>query len=115
MGDTDEPRPSHNPDRRLAAHPERNLAVETRPHRRRGRAAGTLGVRPMSDALAARAAGIELLLLDVDGVLTDGGIVYADDGTEIKRFHVRDGSGLKLWQLAGKRAAIVSGRSSPVV
>jgi 3-deoxy-D-manno-octulosonate 8-phosphate phosphatase (KDO 8-P phosphatase) len=65
--------------------------------------------------LAERAARIELLLLDVDGVLTDGGIVYADNQVEIKRFHVRDGSGLKLWQLAGKRAAIVSGRTSPVV
>jgi 3-deoxy-D-manno-octulosonate 8-phosphate phosphatase (KDO 8-P phosphatase) len=65
--------------------------------------------------LAARAARVELLLLDVDGVLTDGGIVYTDDGVELKRFHVRDGSGLKLWQLAGKRAAIVSGRDSPAV
>ena len=65
--------------------------------------------------LADRAARIELLLLDVDGVLTDGAIIYADNGVELKRFHVRDGSGLKLWRLAGKRAAIVSGRSSPVV
>jgi 3-deoxy-D-manno-octulosonate 8-phosphate phosphatase (KDO 8-P phosphatase) len=65
--------------------------------------------------LAERAAKIELLLLDVDGVLTDGGIVYADDGRELKRFHVRDGSGLKLWQSAGKRVAIVSGRTSPTV
>ena len=68
----------------------------------------------MSD-LATRAAKIELLLLDVDGVLTDGSIVYADDGAEIKRFHVRDGSGLKLWHLAGKRSAIVSGRKSRAV
>ncbi len=65
--------------------------------------------------LADRAAQIELLLLDVDGVLTDGSIIYADDRSELKRFHVRDGSGLKLWQMAGKRAAIVSGRKSPVV
>src|SRR5215213_2408004 len=69
----------------------------------------------MALSLAERAAKIELLLLDVDGVLTDGGIVYADNGVELKRFHVRDGSGLKLWQLAGKRAAIVSGRNSPAV
>ncbi|MFO0798860.1 MAG: HAD hydrolase family protein [Gemmataceae bacterium] len=68
----------------------------------------------MSD-LAARAARIRLLLLDVDGVLTDGRVVYADDGTEVKRFHVRDGSGLKFWRDAGKRAAIVSGRSSSAV
>lgn len=69
----------------------------------------------MAQSLAERAAKIELLLLDVDGVLTDGGIIYSDDRSELKRFHVRDGSGLKLWQSAGKRAAIVSGRSSPAV
>jgi 3-deoxy-D-manno-octulosonate 8-phosphate phosphatase (KDO 8-P phosphatase) len=68
----------------------------------------------MSD-LAARAAKIELLLLDVDGVLTDGSIMYTDAGAEVKRFHVRDGSGLKLWHLAGKRSAIVSGRKSQAV
>jgi 3-deoxy-D-manno-octulosonate 8-phosphate phosphatase (KDO 8-P phosphatase) len=65
--------------------------------------------------LAQRAARIQLLLLDVDGVLTDGSVVYADDGTELKRFHVRDGSGLKFWHAAGKRSAIVSGRSSRAV
>ncbi len=68
----------------------------------------------MSD-LTERAAKIELLLLDVDGVLTDGSIVYTDAGAEIKRFHVRDGSGLKLWHISGKRSAIVSGRSSKAV
>jgi 3-deoxy-D-manno-octulosonate 8-phosphate phosphatase (KDO 8-P phosphatase) len=68
-----------------------------------------------SHDLADRAARVELLLLDVDGVMTDGGIAYTDGGAELKRFHVRDGSGLKLWQLAGKRAAIVSGRNSPAV
>src|SRR4051812_8476182 len=65
--------------------------------------------------LSARVARVELLLLDVDGVLSDGGITYADDRIELKRFHVRDGSGLKFWQLAGNRAAILSGRKSPVV
>ncbi|MBY0456464.1 MAG: phenylphosphate carboxylase subunit delta, partial [Gemmataceae bacterium] len=68
-----------------------------------------------SPDLAARAAKIELLLLDVDGVLTDGRIVYSDDGRELKSFHVRDGSGLKLWHAAGKRSAIVSGRRTPAV
>src|SRR5438552_15173081 len=68
-----------------------------------------------ADELISRAARIRLLLLDVDGVLTDGSIVYADDRTELKRFHVRDGSGLKLWRLAGNRAAILSGRTSPAV
>ncbi len=65
--------------------------------------------------LQQRCAGIELLALDVDGVLTEGGIIYGDNDVEIKAFHVRDGSGLKLWQKAGKRSAIVTGRRSRVV
>jgi YrbI family 3-deoxy-D-manno-octulosonate 8-phosphate phosphatase len=65
--------------------------------------------------LAERCSGIELLIVDVDGVLTDGGITYADDGAEIKQFHVRDGSGLKIWHRLGKRAAIITGRKSRVV
>jgi 3-deoxy-D-manno-octulosonate 8-phosphate phosphatase (KDO 8-P phosphatase) len=64
---------------------------------------------------AERFARIELLLLDVDGVLTDGRIVYTDGGQEIKAFHVRDGSGIKYWRRSGKRAAILSGRASAVV
>jgi 3-deoxy-D-manno-octulosonate 8-phosphate phosphatase (KDO 8-P phosphatase) len=71
---------------------------------------------PLTPAeLRDRAARIELLLLDVDGVLTDGRIIYDSHGNEIKHFHVRDGSGLKLWQQKGKRAAIVSGRTSSAV
>ncbi len=70
---------------------------------------------PQPLSLFERVAKIELLLLDVDGVLTDGSVVYSDSGFELKRFHVRDGSGLKFWQLAGKRAAIISGRRSSAV
>lgn len=69
----------------------------------------------MPEDLAARVARVELLLLDVDGVLTDGGIIYSDAGEELKRFHVRDGSGLKVWRQAGMRAAIVTGRASAAV
>jgi len=65
--------------------------------------------------LQERCARIELLVLDVDGVLTDGGIIYSDNDTEIKKFHVRDGSGLALWRKVGKRAAIITGRRSKVV
>src|SRR5947209_14562821 len=65
--------------------------------------------------LTERCAGIELLVVDVDGVLTDGRIIYADDGTELKQFHVRDGSGIKLWRECGKRAAVLTGRQSAVV
>ena len=70
---------------------------------------------PNQTHLAERASRVELLLLDVDGVLTDGSVVYSDSGEELKRFHVRDGAGLKVWRAAGKRAAIVSGRASAAV
>lgn len=66
-------------------------------------------------ALRERCRPIEVLLLDVDGVLTDGSIVYTDGGKEIKAFHVRDGTALKLWQRAGKRAGLLTGRRSNIV
>jgi 3-deoxy-D-manno-octulosonate 8-phosphate phosphatase (KDO 8-P phosphatase) len=69
----------------------------------------------MTPTLSQRCARIELLVLDVDGVLTDGGIVYADDGVEIKQFHVRDGSGLAIWKYVGKKSAIITGRTSRIV
>jgi YrbI family 3-deoxy-D-manno-octulosonate 8-phosphate phosphatase len=56
-----------------------------------------------------------MLVLDVDGVLTDGRIIYGDDGVEVKAFHVRDGSGLKIWQARGKRVALITGRTSRIV
>jgi len=71
--------------------------------------------RKSADDLRDRASEIELLLLDVDGVLTDGRVMYTAAGDEIKRFHVRDGSGLKIWRDLGLRAAVISGRSSPAV
>jgi len=65
--------------------------------------------------LAARCAAIELLAVDVDGVLTDGAIVVNDQGVESKHFHVRDGLAYSLWHRAGKRSAILSGRRAEVV
>jgi 3-deoxy-D-manno-octulosonate 8-phosphate phosphatase (KDO 8-P phosphatase) len=56
-----------------------------------------------------------MLVVDVDGVLTDGGIVYGGADLEHKRFHVRDGSGLKAWHQCGKLSALLTGRRSPVV
>lgn len=53
---------------------------------------------------------IRLLVLDVDGVLTDGGIALSDHGTEIKRFHVHDGCGIRIWHELGGEIAIVTGR-----
>ncbi|MBW1838361.1 MAG: HAD family hydrolase [Deltaproteobacteria bacterium] len=58
---------------------------------------------------------IKLLILDVDGVLTDGKIIYNDRGEEIKAFHVRDGHGLKLLMRAGIGIALITGRKSKVV
>jgi 3-deoxy-D-manno-octulosonate 8-phosphate phosphatase (KDO 8-P phosphatase) len=58
---------------------------------------------------------IKFLLLDVDGVLTDGRLYYGPNGEELKPFYVRDGYGLKLWHEAGYRSGIISGRQSPIV
>jgi 3-deoxy-D-manno-octulosonate 8-phosphate phosphatase (KDO 8-P phosphatase) len=71
--------------------------------------------QPSSVDLAARCAPIELLLVDVDGVLTDGVIVVDDLGVESKHFHVRDGLAYSLWHRASKRSAILSGRKVEVV
>ena len=58
---------------------------------------------------------IKLLLLDVDGVLTDGRIIYDNQGNELKAFDVKDGHGLKMLQRAGIKIGIVTGRQSQVV
>jgi 3-deoxy-D-manno-octulosonate 8-phosphate phosphatase (KDO 8-P phosphatase) len=60
-------------------------------------------------------AKIKLLLLDVDGVMTDGRIIYDNDGGETKAFDVKDGHGLKLVQRAGIKVGIITGRQSAVV
>jgi len=58
---------------------------------------------------------IKLLLLDVDGVMTDGRIIYLNDGGEAKAFDVKDGHGLKLIQRAGIQVGIITGRQSDIV
>ncbi|MDY0163886.1 HAD-IIIA family hydrolase [Desulfobotulus sp.] len=58
---------------------------------------------------------IALLLLDVDGVLTPGTIIYNDAGEETKVFHVKDGLGLRLLMDAGIRVGIVTGRAAPAL
>jgi 3-deoxy-D-manno-octulosonate 8-phosphate phosphatase (KDO 8-P phosphatase) len=65
--------------------------------------------------LAERCAAIELLLTDVDGVLTDGGVILDNQGVESKCFNIRDGLGVRLWQNSGGLAGIVTGRSSQIV
>jgi len=58
---------------------------------------------------------IELILSDVDGVMTDGALVIDNQGIETKRFHIRDGQGVRLWQKAGGRFGVITLRSSQVV
>jgi 3-deoxy-D-manno-octulosonate 8-phosphate phosphatase (KDO 8-P phosphatase) len=58
---------------------------------------------------------LRLLLLDVDGVLTDGRIMLTPGGEEIKSFHVRDGSAMKYWTRAGGKLALLTGRGSNAV
>jgi YrbI family 3-deoxy-D-manno-octulosonate 8-phosphate phosphatase len=58
---------------------------------------------------------IELLLSGVDGVLTDGGIYIDNQGIELKRFHIRDGLGIRLWQRAGYRFGLLTARSSHII
>jgi len=72
-------------------------------------------VKRISAALRKKAAKIKLLLLDVDGVLTDGAITIDDRGVESKQFHVRDGQGISLLMRSGVDVGFVTGRRSNVV
>ena len=62
-----------------------------------------------------KAKKIKLLILDVDGVMTDGRIILGDDGKELKFFDVKDGHGIKLAHRAGLTTASISGRESKLV
>ena len=58
---------------------------------------------------------IELIVLDVDGTMTDSHITYSEDGDEIKSFNVKDGLAIASWRKLGKQVAIITGRSSSIV
>ena len=58
---------------------------------------------------------VKMLLLDVDGVMTDGGLYYSAEGVEMKRFHAHDGFGAVRAQEHGLRLGIISGRTTPIV
>jgi 3-deoxy-D-manno-octulosonate 8-phosphate phosphatase (KDO 8-P phosphatase) len=58
---------------------------------------------------------IELIVLDVDGTMTDSRITYSEDGDEIKSFNVKDGLAISSWRKLGKQVAIITGRSSDIV
>ena len=62
-----------------------------------------------------KAKDIKLVILDVDGVMTDGSIYYTDEGTELKAFNALDGAGLKMLEKAGITVAIITGRKAPCV
>lgn len=68
----------------------------------------------MQDILK-KAANIELVIFDVDGVLTDGSLYVTENGEEIKAFHSRDGHGMKMLQSTGVKLAVITGRTSNIV
>lgn len=69
----------------------------------------------MDEQTRKKAERIQLAVFDVDGVMTDGGILFGDDGTEYKSFHAHDGLGLVMLQAGGISVAIISSRTSGVV
>jgi len=69
----------------------------------------------MEKKLKGKLKNIKMLILDVDGVMTDGRIIMDDDGREIKQFDVRDGHGIKLIQRYGIKVVFLTGRKSEVV
>jgi 3-deoxy-D-manno-octulosonate 8-phosphate phosphatase (KDO 8-P phosphatase) len=71
--------------------------------------------KPSRDELTERAARVRLLVFDVDGVLTEGGLYYGEHGEVMKRFDVKDGHGLVMARLAGLRTALLTARSSSIV
>lgn len=71
---------------------------------------------PIEDrAILEKAAKIKLAIFDVDGVLTDGGLYLSDSGQEYKKFHSKDGLGMKLLQQSGTPIAIITARKSELV
>ncbi|MCO7224029.1 3-deoxy-manno-octulosonate-8-phosphatase KdsC [Pleionea sp. CnH1-48] len=69
----------------------------------------------LSQALLDKASQIKLVILDVDGVLSDGKVYYTNSGDEIKSFNIKDGLGIKLLHQNGIKTAIITGRESKIV
>lgn len=66
----------------------------------------------LTDEILTRARKIKLLLMDCDGVMTDGRLYYTENGEQMKVFNVRDGQGIVSWHKAGFRSGIISGRDA---
>lgn len=71
--------------------------------------------KPGKEELLSRAARVRLLVFDVDGVLTDGGLFYGDNGEVMKRFDVKDGHAIVIARLLGLPSAVLTARSSRIV
>lgn len=69
---------------------------------------------PLTEA-EKRARAVQVMIFDVDGVLTDGRLYYDQNGEALKTFHVLDGHGFKMLHRAGIQTALISGRDSPIV
>lgn len=69
----------------------------------------------ISQEVLERAKKVKLLLMDCDGVLTDGRLYFSNDGEELKVFHVHDGQGLSNWHKAGFKSGIITGRKSKML
>lgn len=77
--------------------------------------AQALVLAKLPDSVIERAAQVRLMVFDVDGVLTDGGLWYGEQGEAMKRFHVLDGHGLKMLDSSGIGVALVTARDGPIV
>lgn len=74
-----------------------------------------LAIEPTQSALAQRADRIKLVVTDVDGVLTDAGMYYTENGDELKKFNTRDGKGFELLRLAGIKTGIITSEKTQIV
>ncbi|MCD8536964.1 MAG: HAD hydrolase family protein [Burkholderiaceae bacterium] len=77
--------------------------------------AEALVLAKLPETVVERAAQIRLMIFDVDGVLTDGGLWYGEQGEALKHFHVLDGHGLKMLDASGVGVAIITARDGPIV
>lgn len=77
--------------------------------------AESLILAKIPESVRQRAQGVRLVAFDVDGVLTDGSLLFGENGEQLKRFNSLDGHGLKMLQQSGILVALITGRSGPIV
>lgn len=77
--------------------------------------AESLILSKIPESIRQRAQNIRLVAFDVDGVLTDGSLLYSENGEQLKRFNALDGHGLKMLKQSGIRVVLITGRSGPIV